>query len=88
MKVLFPYALEALERTHEIAQRCHVEIAFGEYKLPKFDVPQGYSALQYLQKLCMEGLERRYPNPSDELKERLKYEIDTIQNMGFSYNFV
>ncbi len=83
MKVLFPYALEALERTHEIAQRCHVEIAFGEYKLPKFDVPQGYSALQYLQKLCMEGLERRYPNPSDELKERLKYEIDTIQNMGF-----
>ncbi len=83
MKALFPYAQEALEQTHAIAQRCQVEIVFGEYKLPKFDVPQGYTALEYLKKLCREGLERRYPNPSEELKERLEYEIETIQNMGF-----
>ena len=83
MAALFPYALEALENTHKIAERCHVEIVFGEYKLPKFDVPQGYTSWEYLQKICYEGLERRYPRPSEELKERMKYELDTIHGMGF-----
>lgn len=83
MEELFPYAKEALENTNKIAERCNVEIVFGEYKLPSYDVPEGYSAWEYLQKLCKEGLELRYPNPSDELKERLKYELETIHSMGF-----
>lgn len=83
MEELFPYAKEALTRTWEIANRCNVEIEFGEYKLPQFDVPAGYSALEYLQKLCMEGLRKRYQEPSQELLERLAYEIDTINGMGF-----
>lgn len=83
MEELFPYAKEALTRTQEIANRCNVEIEFGEYKLPQFDVPEGFSALEYLQKLCMEGLYKRYPNPSAELLDRLAYEIDTISGMGF-----
>ena len=83
MAALFPYALEALENTHKIAERCNVEIVFGEYKLPKYDVPDGYTAWEYLQKLCREGLEKRYGNPSKELVERMQYELDTIQGMGF-----
>jgi DNA polymerase III subunit alpha len=83
MLKIFPYAKEALENTHKIAERCQVEIEFGEYKLPKFDVPTGYTALEYLQKLCHEGLEKRYPNPSQELIERQEYEIETIRSMGF-----
>ncbi|MGN6714422.1 DNA polymerase III subunit alpha [Anaerocolumna jejuensis] len=83
MKKLFPYALQALENTYAIAQRCNVTIEFGEYKLPKFDVPQGYSALEYLKKLCYEGLQGRYPDSYEELLDRLNYEIDTITNMGF-----
>lgn len=83
MAQLFPYALEALENTHKIAERCFVEIEFGNYKLPKYDVPDGYTAWEYLQKLCAEGLEKRYGNPSDELKQRLAYELDTIHTMGF-----
>jgi len=83
MAELFPYALEALENTHKIAERCLVEIEFGNYKLPKYDVPDGYSAWEYLQKLCMEGLDRRYGNPSEELKDRLRYELNTIHTMGF-----
>ena len=64
MRELFPYALEALENTQKIADRCQVEIEFGVTKLPKFDVPQGYTSWEYLKKLCHEGLERRYPaNP-------------------------
>lgn len=83
MEELFPYAKEALENTNKIAERCNVEIVFGEYKLPSYDVPDGYSAWEYLQKLCNEGLEVRYPDPSDELRERLTYELETIHNMGF-----
>ncbi len=83
MEELFPYAKEALENTNKIAERCNVEIVFGEYKLPSYDVPDGYSAWEYLQKLCNEGLEVRYQNPSDELRERLTYELETIHSMGF-----
>ena len=83
MAEIFPYALEALENTHKIAERCFVEIEFGNYKLPKYDVPDGYTAWEYLRKLCFEGLDKRYGNPSEELKERLEYELDTIHSMGF-----
>lgn len=83
MEALFPYALEALENTYQIGNRCHVEIEFGEYKLPKFDVPDGYSAWEYLQKLCKEGLKKRYPDNWEEHMERLNYEMDTINGMGF-----
>ncbi len=83
MKMLFPYALQALENTQKIADRCNVEIEFGVTKLPKYDVPDGYSSWEYLNKLCYEGLEERYPNGDDSLKERLKYELSIIQSMGY-----
>ncbi|SHK20859.1 DNA polymerase III subunit alpha [Hespellia stercorisuis] len=83
MAELFPYALQALDNTQRIADRCNVEIEFGVTKLPKFDVPDGLTSLEYLNKLCYEGLERRYPNPSQELRDRLKYELNTITTMGY-----
>ena len=83
MAQLFTYALEALENTHKIAQRCHVEIEFGVYKLPRYDVPDGYTAREYLGKLCEQGLAERYDPVTQELKERLAYELDTITSMGF-----
>lgn len=83
MAALFPYAKEALENTQKIADRCEVEIEFGVTKLPKYDVPGGLTSWEYLNQLCWEGLEKHYEDPSDELKERLRYELDTIQNMGY-----
>ena len=83
MAALFPYALQALENTQKIADRCNVEIEFGVTKLPKYEVPDGMTSWEYLNKLCFEGLERRYGNPGEELKERLMYELDTIHNMGY-----
>lgn len=83
MRQLFPYALEALENTQKIADRCNVEIEFGVTKLPKYDVPEGYTSWEYLNKLCFEGLERRYTPVTEELKERLKYELSVIQSMGY-----
>ena len=91
MERLFPYAREAVANTHKIAERCNVEIEFGNYKLPKFDVPEGYTAWEYLNKLCKEGLRKRYNEEyvaekvsvTDELEKRLDYELETIKGMGF-----
>ena len=83
MAALFPYARQALENTQKIADRCSVEIEFGVTKLPKYDVPEGYTSWEYLQKLCYEGMDQRYRIPSQELKDRLAYERDTIRHMGY-----
>ena len=86
MSELFPYAQEALENTQKIADRCHVEIEFGVTKLPKYDVPDGLTSLQYLTKMCEDGLVERYGDENgvveDSLKERLKYELDVITRHG------
>ena len=83
MKTLFPYALEALENTHKIAERCNVEIEFGVTKLPRYDVPEGYTSWEYLNHLCYEGLHKKYLAAEKDLEERLKYELDTIKTMGY-----
>ncbi len=83
MAALFPYAPEALENTQKIADRCHVEIEFGVTKLPRYDVPEGYTSWEYLQKLCREGLQERYHPVTEELTERLTYELNTIKTMGY-----
>lgn len=83
MQKLFPYAKQALENTEKIAKQCNVDIVFGEQKVPKFDVPKGYTAVGYLENLCKEGLKKRYEVVTDELKERLEFELKTIENMGY-----
>lgn len=83
MRALFPYAPEAIENTARIAERCHVEIEFGHYHLPKYDVPAGYDALSYLTKLCRDGLRERYGEDAEQHTDRLQYELDTISSMGF-----
>ena len=83
MAALFPYAPEALENTYKIASRCHVEIEFGVTKLPRFDVPEGYTAWEYLNKLCRDGLKKLYADVTPELEERLDFELNTIRNMGY-----
>lgn len=83
MLSLFPYAKQAVENTAKIAARCHVEIEFGKYKLPRFDVPDGYTAWEYLNKICKEGMQERYEEITPQLQERLDYELETIHTMGF-----
>ena len=88
MRALFPYALEAVENTQKIADRCHVEIEFGHTKLPNFPVPKGYTTYEYLEKLCYEGLNERYPLVTKELDKRLKYELSVIKDMGYVEYFL
>lgn len=83
MEALFPYAKQALENTEKIAKRCNVEIVFGEQKVPKFKVPEGFTSESYLRTICEEGLKRCYNPVTEEVRERFEYELETIQNMGF-----
>ncbi|MCR5475754.1 MAG: DNA polymerase III subunit alpha [Lachnospiraceae bacterium] len=83
MRKLFPYAPEAIENTQKIADRCNVEIEFGKLRLPHFEVPQGYDPWTYLNKLCYDGLEKRYENVTSDHKDRLEYELNMIRKMGF-----
>ena len=99
MRALFRSVPQAIDNTQKIADRCNVEIEFGNYKLPRFAVPEGYTAEQYLRKLCYEGIEERYPgayNAPDggaakygiNIHERLEYELSTIESMGFVEYFL
>ena len=83
MRALFPYAAQAIDNTPKIADRCNVELEFGVPKLPHFDVPEGYDSWTYLNKLCHEGLVRRYPDKHEELLPKLDYELSVIQKMGY-----
>ncbi len=78
MAALFPYAPQALENTHKIAERCNVEIEFGVTKLPEFKVPEGYTSWTYLNYLCFTGLKKRYPDETKDLDidEHMAYAAD------------
>src|SRR4051812_10787125 len=84
----FPGHEEALRRTLEVAERCNVEIELGRILLPKFDTPEGRDAFEYLVELVEAGAESRYGTVTPELRERLKFELKTIKEMGFSDYFL
>lgn len=83
MEKLFSYVPEAIEKSVEIAKRCHVDFDFNTRHLPSYDVPDGKDAYEYLRELCFDGLKKRYDNPGKELVERLEYELSVINSMGF-----
>ena len=88
MREIFSYVPEALENTHKIAMECQVEFTFGEYHLPEFIPPEGYTNRDYLRKLCADGIKERYENVTPELQERLDYELGVIESMGYVEYFL
>ncbi|WP_297130599.1 DNA polymerase III subunit alpha [Terrisporobacter sp.] len=88
MEELFPYAIDALDNTVKIAEQCNVEFDFNTIHLPRYDVPEGYTTDSYLREICFKGLEERYKNPSQEVIERLDYELNVIEKMGYVEYFL
>lgn len=88
MRELFAYVPEAIENTAKIAKRCNVDFDFSTRHLPKFDVPDGMDAFDYLKMLCNKGLYERYEIVTDELQQRLDYELSVIKRMGFTDYFL
>ena len=91
MMCLFPYALEAVYNTQKIADRCHVELEFGNYKIPKYEVPEGFaSAKEFLVHICEEGFQEKYVNNTEytdedrvQIHKDMEYELGIIEKMGF-----
>ena len=85
MRRLFASVPDAVDRTHEIAERCNVTFEFGVTKLPHYPVPEGETAYEMLNRLCREGMKRLYPDAKegDEPYKRLEYELGVISGMGY-----
>jgi len=88
MKLLFGEYPQALQNTLEIAERCNVEMEFGKYLLPHYEVPEGYNTETYLIELCYRGAQSIYGDLSGEIRERLEYELGVIKQMGYSAYFL
>jgi DNA polymerase-3 subunit alpha len=88
MAALFPDVPEALTNTLEIAERCDLNLEFGNYHLPVFEVPEGFDAQSYLRHLCEKGLHERYDDVTPKIQDRLDYELDVIHRMGFDTYFL
>ncbi len=83
MRELFAYIPEAIDNTCKIVERCNVDIEFGKLHLPKFDIPDGLTSYEYLRKLSESGLEERYPDDDGSVRNRMEYELSTINSMGY-----
>jgi DNA polymerase-3 subunit alpha len=88
MAEVFSDTPEAIENTVKIAQRCNVEFDFEQTYLPPYEVPEGESLTSYLRELCLSGVKRRYGELTEEVKERLDYELRIIEEMGYPAYFL
>ena len=88
MRALFPDHPEAADNTLKIAEACELEFTFGEFHLPYFSIPDGYSPESYLEQLTKEKFVLRYPQPDEQVKQRLAYELSMINEMGFAEYFL
>ena len=91
MAALFPDDNEVLENTIKIAESCDLEIEIGKNHLPRFPIPEGFNEANpddYLAQLVRNGIEFRYENVTDEIKERAEYELSVIKHMGFAGYFL
>lgn len=88
MERAFAHVPEALENTRVIADRCSVTLELGKYRIPRFQVPAGTTEAKELRRLAVDGLAWRYPQATDEHRQRLEYELKIIEQVGFAGYFL
>ncbi|ADL13378.1 DNA polymerase III subunit alpha [Acetohalobium arabaticum] len=88
MADIFSEVPQAIENTVEIAKRCNVELDFDQTYLPYYDVPEEKNLSSYLRELCLKGARKRYGEVTDEVQERLDYELEIINEMGYPAYFL
>ena len=84
MRQVFPEIPEAIDNTARIAERCSFDFEFGNTKLPYFEIEEDISHFDYFKRCCYEGLNKRYGSPPAEYRERLEYELETVNKMGYT----
>jgi DNA polymerase-3 subunit alpha len=88
MKRIFAEMPEAVKNTITVAERCNLQLHFGQLRLPKYHVPEGYTLETYLAHLAWQGLRTRFPAVNAQAEARLKYELEVIQKTGFAGYFL
>jgi len=88
MKQLFHDVPEAIENVERIVDQCNLNLEIGKYTFPPFPLPEGESAIRFLEKLCDEGLQKRYRDPSPIVLSRIHQELEVIQRLGFAEYFL
>lgn len=88
MKGLFLDLPEAIDNTLEIAEKCNLEIPYGEWILPIFEVPSGMSADEYLRELVYQRKGRIKGYKEEDIRRRLDYELEIISKKGYSTYFL
>ena len=88
MEELFSHVPEALINSLRIAEACNVEFEFGDLHLPDFEIPEGHDEASYLRKVVYNKVKERYPEPSQEVLDRIEYELKTIIGEGFAGYFL
>ncbi len=88
MKEMYQDIPQAIENTERIAEMCNLKLEFGRLHLPEIDLPQGKTAQEYLTDLCQKGMRRYYPHPTEEIQNRLHYELDVIEKTQFANYFL
>ncbi|MFH1478451.1 MAG: DNA polymerase III subunit alpha [Candidatus Omnitrophota bacterium] len=88
MKELFKDIPEAVLNTIEIAEKCNLELDFSSTYLPHYSIPGGTTHEKYLRELCEEGLKKRYPDPTKEIRDRFEHELRVINKAGYTSYFL
>ncbi len=88
MMAALPGFEEAVDRAHEVAERCSLQLNLGNMMLPQFDVPKGHTLESYLREQCLQRLDARYPNATPEVRKRIDYELKVICECGYAGYFL
>ena len=88
MKNLFANHPESIKESQNIANKCNVELDFDTVHLPKAHIDSPLLSKDYLKKLCLDGMVKKYGTITNELSKRMEYELDTINRMGYTDYFL
>jgi len=88
MEKAFKDIPEAVGNTQKIVEQCNFELKLGKTKLPYFEVPESETPDSYLEKLCKEGIKKRYDSNKEEIIKRMNYELSVIKETGFASYFL
>lgn len=84
MRAALPELQDAIDNTWKIAEQCDLELEFGRLHMPEPELPPGVSAEEHLERLCWDGLRRRFANAGSDAEERLRYELEVVKATGFT----
>ncbi len=88
MTKIFIDTPEAIKNTELIAEKCNLELTLGKWHFPQVELPNNTTAEQQLINIAENGFKKKFPNPTEEEKKRLAYELQIINQKGYAAYFL